>query len=295
MRVIIHFGLHKTGSTSIQQFLNANTKQLLELGVFYAPQSDYPAHHEVAWGVLNGELQQLANQYECGKNSNATTLIFSSEDLESLIFRWDLAEQLEAKLLYLGATSIEYVAYVRSPVSTFWSAYYEMAKHTYVDLLQMANDVLRKGYFFLENPHGSNGGCPYWYYCFDYDAFLSPFVIRADQKAEIAVSLYDFHGDHDYLGDCLIGSIVTSPPFMPATKYEIVNTRLPDDVLCEKFANHICYNSLRGYEIQVAEHVAKTLAVFQDKITECLEIGLEEKYLRFKEKTFTTARNREVK
>ena len=35
MKVVIHMGLHKTGSTSFQNFLHYNKKSLLSVGILY--------------------------------------------------------------------------------------------------------------------------------------------------------------------------------------------------------------------------------------------------------------------
>ena len=50
--VIIHIGLHKTGTTSIQGFAADHRQELAEAGICYPVAGSfpwYPAHHGIAW------------------------------------------------------------------------------------------------------------------------------------------------------------------------------------------------------------------------------------------------------
>jgi len=50
MTVFLHIGTHKTGTTAIQRFLNANRAELADRGCL-APDFGMPASHPLAWGV----------------------------------------------------------------------------------------------------------------------------------------------------------------------------------------------------------------------------------------------------
>lgn len=49
-QLIIHAGFHKSGTTSLQESLFANRKQLLKLGIEY-PNIGAKAHHRIAWSI----------------------------------------------------------------------------------------------------------------------------------------------------------------------------------------------------------------------------------------------------
>src|SRR3546814_8844165 len=58
MRLIVHMGLHKTGSTYLQHIFNDNHEALLGRGVYYQKQPGYPAHHFGAWDILRGDTSR---------------------------------------------------------------------------------------------------------------------------------------------------------------------------------------------------------------------------------------------
>ncbi|MGI9168933.1 MAG: hypothetical protein ACR2FH_01985, partial [Caulobacteraceae bacterium] len=87
--IVIHIGLKKSGSASIQSFLAANEDGLRRLGI------DYPsvgrlgrkAHHNLAWEVSGrrkfdakyGSVSQLADYW---REAHAKAMIISSEMFE---------------------------------------------------------------------------------------------------------------------------------------------------------------------------------------------------------------------
>ena len=44
MKLFIHIGLHKTGTTTFQTFLHLNRKALLKVGVFYPEMGEHESH-----------------------------------------------------------------------------------------------------------------------------------------------------------------------------------------------------------------------------------------------------------
>ena len=50
MKIIIHMGLHKTGSTSFQNFLHSNRKALINFGILYP---DIDNNEESHWQLPN--------------------------------------------------------------------------------------------------------------------------------------------------------------------------------------------------------------------------------------------------
>lgn len=121
-RVVIHIGLPKTGTTSIQAFLRANADALREQGVVYPGMREHPlletrASHTIFLNAIAGKSlvpgttpQQCREAVETAFNSfrkdeAAKTLIWSHEGLSMALHRLDwaylagLVEELEVTFL----------------------------------------------------------------------------------------------------------------------------------------------------------------------------------------------------
>jgi len=93
--LILHIGLHKTGTSAIQQFLRDNSKNLEEQGILY-PQGIVPAgdHNPLAWCLVheryfprrkefyveNASMNHWRKLHEVVSQSSATRIILSGED-----------------------------------------------------------------------------------------------------------------------------------------------------------------------------------------------------------------------
>jgi hypothetical protein len=134
-RIFLHCGLHKTGSTALQQACSEYFAQLREQRVLY-PQSgrlsDAPGHHNIAWELANdrrfcqrqGDLNALFSEI---REFDGRVLL-SSEDFESCLSRpkklrpiVELAAELKRELFL--------VIYVRDQPSYLASLYFELLKH----------------------------------------------------------------------------------------------------------------------------------------------------------------------
>lgn len=90
--LFVHIGTHKTGTTSIQNFLRTHASSLRECGIFVPTAgtlSQVSGHHNIAWQVRNdpryrtnvGGIDELVAEL---KHSRANTMVISSEDFEYL-------------------------------------------------------------------------------------------------------------------------------------------------------------------------------------------------------------------
>ncbi|MDX8538545.1 hypothetical protein RFM23_13035 [Mesorhizobium abyssinicae] len=89
MRLILHIGTHKTGSTALQQFLCANGKGLGEHGMYYAsPANEFHCNSLVNAPLVDG-LERLRNfipeSMRKAKQIGADTIIASSENLYAMV------------------------------------------------------------------------------------------------------------------------------------------------------------------------------------------------------------------
>lgn len=94
MNIILHIGWHKTGTTSIQEFLKKNSNKLIHENKVYYPDEGLIgcAHHQIAW-VLKGQDSSpwgkldisndsllIEKAIESCKKHDCENLIFSSEE-----------------------------------------------------------------------------------------------------------------------------------------------------------------------------------------------------------------------
>ncbi|MEM9500991.1 MAG: hypothetical protein AAF941_04020 [Pseudomonadota bacterium] len=167
MKLIIHPGLHKTGSTYLQHVLNSNHAQLAARGVWYQPQKGYPAHHFAAWRILLGDPQPLEAMVNEARDAKCDTVILSSEDLEGALYDERPLRAIDAAATSARINEIEWHIVLRDPGAAFASLFAQLQHHVYADAFQLFYDVMRRGFAYIATPMPGSG-TPYWYYCFDY-------------------------------------------------------------------------------------------------------------------------------
>jgi hypothetical protein len=135
-RLLIHCGLHKTGTTALQTFLRKNTERLRTAGILYPYAGCFDSvasgHHNIAWQIARdrrfdkkwGDIGALAK--EIGNFSG--DILLSSEDFECSFGRPDAFAPL---VQYAVSTQRELflIIYVRNQMSYLESLYCEMLRH----------------------------------------------------------------------------------------------------------------------------------------------------------------------
>jgi hypothetical protein len=161
----IHCGLHKTGTTALQQFFGSNAQVLLDAGLHYpsAGTSTAPGHHNLAWELArdrrffgrHGNLEMMLRQTAAvGKDT-----VISSEDFESSLLSPERWTSVVEALRDLGF-SVSFVIYLREPASYLRSLFLENIKHGCGDEFStVARSVVERGSYTLED----------WVFQFDYD------------------------------------------------------------------------------------------------------------------------------
>lgn len=167
MKLIIHPGLHKTGSTYLQHVLNANHAQLAARGVWYQRQEGYPAHHFAAWRILLGDPQPLEAMVREAREAKCDTVILSSEDLEGALYDERPLRAIDAATTAAGIDEVEWHIVLRDPGAAFASLFAQLQHHVYADAFQLFYDVMRRGFVHMAAPM-PGAGTPYWYYSFDH-------------------------------------------------------------------------------------------------------------------------------
>lgn len=125
-RVIVHIGVHKTGSTAIQTLLQRNTDSLADRGVFYAPTlpEEYPNHNPLGAAFLPGAEQGVGERglQDLLERAGSRVLLISSEMLCHP--KVDAARFMRE----LGGRNVEVFAYVRHPCDILVSAFNERVR-----------------------------------------------------------------------------------------------------------------------------------------------------------------------
>ncbi|TIL35459.1 hypothetical protein [Mesorhizobium sp.] len=167
MRLILHIGTHKTGTTALQHFLSANRKRLNDSGICYAS----PAHEFDINSIANALLidgqekfrQFILENLRKAERDGATTIIASSENFYAMVryltrFK---AEKTSAEVLAKERSLIErlraaiptevechILCYVRRPDHYLESLYNQNVKKVALltsdigDFLHMIDDML---------------------------------------------------------------------------------------------------------------------------------------------------------
>ena len=127
-RYILHIGLHKTGTSSLQAYLSSRRQMLLEHGVDFplvgrVPQGSQAHRHVVAWfrGQTSEYPPGFGDQVPGGL-TECETCILSSED-----FYFCSGETDRRDRPALGS-DIDVICYLREPVSHVVSMYKEHLK-----------------------------------------------------------------------------------------------------------------------------------------------------------------------
>ncbi len=139
VKVYLHIGTHKTGTTSIQRFLTSNRDKLLDLGYLY-PLSGKPkalsiAQHKLSWGVMQKKRfrrvtgkwedlgQEWGNLHEEIAREKKENVIISAEDFSNLN-----AKTINALKKHLSRYDTKIVIYLRRQDEFFLSLYATVLK-----------------------------------------------------------------------------------------------------------------------------------------------------------------------
>jgi hypothetical protein len=127
MRIIIHFGMFKTGSTSIQETLYQNRANLMNI---YYPNFGKPAHSLILSSAFRGKqsnpllLSKLKKELDFNINKDCDILL-SSEALTN--FKFNELKSLHS-MLSCYTKNIIAVGYIRSPKAYIESIFQEKLK-----------------------------------------------------------------------------------------------------------------------------------------------------------------------
>ena len=175
MKLVIHIGLHKTGTTSFQNFLHFNRDSLLEAGVFYPEMGEHESHWVIPNQIIRNNWDYVKNYMKDSlsnaRKANVNTVFISAEDFELFLFEGYLASQFENLVLDLGYSKIYWVSVLRNQWDYFNSIYSEMSKNKVcLNYATAGEEILNFG----EISMGTN--VYRWRFAFDYDIIIQRFL-----------------------------------------------------------------------------------------------------------------------
>jgi hypothetical protein len=132
MRIFLHIGLHKTGTTAIQRFLNGIAHILLMQGVLYFPPvvGEYNHHH------LASRLRKEDDFAEISREINLQLESFRGLGIHTCIFSSEVFAEHEIPVNRLSelfeGNDLTVLAYLRRPDHQWASAYAQLVKEVAV-------------------------------------------------------------------------------------------------------------------------------------------------------------------
>ncbi|THD47996.1 MAG: hypothetical protein E7774_03690 [Bradyrhizobium sp.] len=187
-KIYVHIGTHKTGTTSIQDFMRRHTRLLEKCGILVPRSGTHKwrkGHHNIAWDIRSDPLLEPG----CGgvddlicelRAADESVALISSEDFEYLVQYPNELRQFHARLLGAGYEPI-YLIFFRNKTDYMKSLRLELKKQAIDEPLDWFESEIREHRRILVNGD--------WYYDFDYDRFLN------NWKAAVGESVLAFDYD----------------------------------------------------------------------------------------------------
>lgn len=130
MRVVIHIGLHKTGTTALQSFLSSNLEPLKRVGILYCTPEGHKNHHPLALWLRTGtpkfnpELacNVILEMLKEAISSSCNLLLISSEML------CERPIDMAALRGSISSHDVRIIAYMRRPDEMVLSAYNQVVR-----------------------------------------------------------------------------------------------------------------------------------------------------------------------
>ncbi len=234
MKLILHPGLHKTGSTFLQHVLNDNSASLAARGTWYQPQAGYPAHHHACWQVLLGSPDPLVAMAAQARAAGCDTVLLSSEDLEGALYDDRPLAAIEAARQLADIDAVEWHVVLREPGSAFASLFAQLQHHVYADAFQLFYDVMQRGFVHMAQPMPGRG-TPYWYYAFDHAADLQ----RLAARTGASVFAHDFTASGPFPGASLLEHLGILDVIQVLPGEAARNARPSPDEVVQGFASRV--------------------------------------------------------
>jgi hypothetical protein len=202
--ILIHIGTHKTGTTSIQNFLAMNREYLLKHDGIYFPKTGTlgtnTGHHNIAWQLLNnnrfnenlGGLSDLLKDLE---KKNFKLAILSSEDFEHMSGHPEIINAFDKHLCSAGFKT-RYLVFFREVDGYAKSLFFELNKRglesNFPDFMKKVNE---DGCISYENN---------WHFEFDRNQFASKWNSAIGENKLTSIDYDKAKGAHGIIAEFLM-------------------------------------------------------------------------------------------
>lgn len=259
MKLLVHIGLHKTGSTWLQQMLLDNRVALARAGFWYADTTNgYPAHHPAADVLLVGDGAPLAEMVLDARRAGCHTVILSSENLEGALCDPRPSAAIAATARDCGVGQVDWHVVLRHPGAVFPSLFAQLQYHIYADSFQMFYDAMRRGHLYYLQPEPDRG-MPYWYYSMDHARDLDRFARRLCHLGAHDLIAHDYEDKKPFPGWAMLPpeahAALTITPDPQAR-----NSRLSPDAVAQGYIARV-FDAVRDADQQAAMMDAFTNAL----------------------------------
>ncbi|HTQ71531.1 MAG TPA: hypothetical protein VMH92_08570 [Acidocella sp.] len=228
--LFIHAGLHKTGTTALQESLARHRETLAGRGILYplaGCPGEAPGQHNLAWQVTRdrrfhsayGTVDDVAEEIA----AHGGDAVISSEDFESVLDRPDLLDRL-ARHPRLKGYQVVLVIYLREQSSYFKSLFFQLTRDGLTEEVDRLADIVcetgslrlrewtflfdygravarlsrwKNGKFILRNYHSLAGGSS----VSDFLGVVCPGLVlpqdeaagRVNEERDLSAALLDFY------------------------------------------------------------------------------------------------------
>ncbi len=136
MKLFIHAGCHKTGTTSFQIFCASNSQRLGKFGVLYPVFHKKRQHSHLMWSVQRSGStileEYIAKCHRCAADGGCHCVLLSGEDFENCLVEVSLAREVERIARDVGFSEICWVVVSKDVLSYVDSIYSQMSRHDIV-------------------------------------------------------------------------------------------------------------------------------------------------------------------
>ena len=198
-KIFIHCGLHKTGTTSIQNFLFSNPSLLKKNNFLYPligiPESNR-AHHNFGWELSgderfnksNGTIEELKEKIKYIDQD----IILSTESFETILNDVDTLEFLKTTFEDINFQT-SFVIFIRNPIDYLISCYLQLLKNKRILLAEpfdlIMNKVIKNSFLQINNNK----------YYFNYHDLFNLLNRRFDVLFQIYDSSTKFDSIHSFM------------------------------------------------------------------------------------------------
>ena len=191
--MIIHAGMHRTGTSSVQSTLMQLAKHLERHDIYYPILSETGNGYPLAYSIIQNDFSKLdILATEASKNiSEHGTILVSAEDFENLLVDTDTAKKFIKYAKKMYNISISWVFTLRDQFEYFESLYNRLSDYEFGNNLvysQVAREILEHGVFSISGSFEVQK----LHFIFDYKPRISRFRNETGRPVHI-VGMSDIH------------------------------------------------------------------------------------------------------